>query len=519
MCKPIITILCLSFASFVIAYAEVENPNIVVIIADDLGYADMAFLPQAPEDVKKFGTPGFDRLAETGTYFAKAYGTSPICSPSRAGLITGRYQQRWGNWWYGQGGLPREELTIPEALAGAGYVCAKVGKTHLNGGPKEFPTEHGFDRFLGFMHHTWDYIRLNEKDVDAHKAREGFKNFGQGQVQGPLIRAEGKGTKRRQSERVSYEDGFTTRVFTDEAVRFIREDKGGQPFYLHIAHNAVHHPTYITEKSWAKKVGARHVPWDRDAQKWSFPYWEPSEESPHVFHQKWGHMSEIDFDGRRCYLSHLLALDHGVSRVLDTLEETGQRENTIVIFVSDNGGTINTFSNNTPLNGFKYMFGEGGIRVPMIVSMPGALPQGQVNDTAMVSTMDIMPTVLELAGQPLSGNLDGKSLLPIINGERETQHDFIAWGKNKQEWVIRSGNWKLANNVPWKHRDFKVLPNGDVADNGTYRYPDGAQLFNLQDDIGETTNLLAQHPKVAERLRELYGQWAAQMGDPGKPRR
>lgn len=135
-----------------IGYAE--RPNVVVIIADDLGYADMAFLPQAPADVKALGTPGFDRLARTGTYFENAYGTSPICSPSRAGLITGRYQQRWGNYWYGEGGLPQKELTIPEVLGSAGYATAKVGKTHLNGGPKEFPTQHGFDEFLGFMNHT-----------------------------------------------------------------------------------------------------------------------------------------------------------------------------------------------------------------------------------------------------------------------------------------------------------------------------------------------------------------------------
>ena len=134
------------------AHAGAESlPNVVLIIADDLGYADLGFLPQASADVKKHGTPAIDRLARTGVYFENAYASSPICSPSRAGLITGRFQQRWGNYWYGQGGLPQDELTIPEALKEQRYVCAKYGKTHLNGGPKEFPTLHGFDEFLGYI--------------------------------------------------------------------------------------------------------------------------------------------------------------------------------------------------------------------------------------------------------------------------------------------------------------------------------------------------------------------------------
>ena len=133
--------------------ASVKKPNIVVIVADDLGYADLSFLPQSPKDVS---TPGIDRIAKLGTYFSDAYATAPICSPSRAGLITGRYQQRWGNFWYGQGGLPLSEFTIPQALKKQGYFTQKIGKTHLNGGAAQHPLDHGFDEFLGFIHHTWD---------------------------------------------------------------------------------------------------------------------------------------------------------------------------------------------------------------------------------------------------------------------------------------------------------------------------------------------------------------------------
>ena len=493
----------------------VAQPNVVVIIADDIGYADLAFLPQAPADVKKYGTPGFDRLAATGTYFANAYGTSPICSPSRAGMITGRFQQRWGNYWYNQGGLPQEELTIPEALRGAGYATFKIGKTHMNWGPKHFPTLHGFEEYLGFVGHTWDYIRLSDKDVAAYQTRPSFEGFGECQILGPMVRAKGIGTPRDGAEPVSYEDGFTTRIFTDEAVDFIKREKGGKPFYLHVAHNAVHMPTYVVEKTWAEKVGARYVPWDRDAEKWGYPYWEPEDEPHQVFHKKWGHMGEIDVEGRRCYLANLFALDHSITRVLDALEETGQRENTLVVFVSDNGGTINTYANNTPLNGWKYMFGEGGIRIPFLVSMPGTLPQGKVDKKAIVSTMDIFPTAAEMAGLEVPGNLDGKSLLPVLKGERENHHETLFWAKSRGEWVMRHGKWKLTNKVGWEHRDFKVQPNGDVVDAGEpYTYPDEPQLFDLESDIGETKNLIKERPEIAVKLRELHKTWNAQMGDP-----
>ncbi len=508
--------------------ARNSRPNVIVIIADDLGYADMSFLPQAPADVKRFGTPGLDRLAATGTYFTNAYATSPICSPSRVGLLTGRYQQRWGNYWYSEGGLPQNEVTIPEALHAAGYATAKYGKTHVNGGPKVCPTEHGFDEYLGFLMHTWDYIRLSEKDEAAVLAREGIVNNPRRnplgcQVVGPLVRAIGYGTPRNELRKVSFENGFTTRIFTDEAVGFIKRDKQGKPFYLHVAHNAVHQPTYIVEQSWAKKVGARYVPWDREAKQWGYPYWEPNEEPHAVFHRKWGHMGKVDVEGRRCYLANLLALDHSVTRILDALEETGQRENTLVVFVSDNGGTINTYSNNTPLNGWKYMFGEGGIRIPMIISMPGTLPQGKVNDKALVSTMDLFPTIAELTGVKAPDNLDGKSLLPILKRKRHDHHTWLAWAQNRNKWVIRKGPWKLTHNVGWSHRDFEVLANGDVVEAPEpYSYSNEPQLFNLEQDIGETTNLIEEHPDVARELHELYAAWDKQMAGPltsrGKPK-
>lgn len=489
-----------------------SQPNVVVIVADDMGYADMAFLPQASADVKKYGTPGFDRLAKTGTYFTNAYATAPICSPARAGLITGRYQQRWGNYSFGQGGLDPQELTIPEKLHDLGYATAKVGKTHMNGGPKTYPaTLHGFEEFLGFQGGGTDYLRLSQKDLDAYNARK-RRASGHHRV-GPLQQAAGRGSSKM--ENVSYENRFITDIFNEKALAFIKRQNEDRPFYLQLSHLAVHVPTNVVDEKWAKKVGAPYRPWDRNAKKWEYPYWEPDEEEGLDFHKRWNHMGEVDPNGRRCYLSHLLALDDGISQVLDALEERGLRENTVVFFVSDNGGTINTYANNAPLRGFKYMNGEGGIRVPFLVSMPGTLPQGRFDKEALVSTMDIFPTILDLMGETIPSNLDGKSLLPVLRGERKTQHDWLAWAMDHDRWAIRKGKWKLSNNNGWTHVNYAIDEEGNCRSvPEPVTYPGGVRLFNLEQDIGETIDLSEKYPEIVLQLKELHASWDTQMADP-----
>ena len=514
--KRLLALIPLQFALLLVGATHAtatSRPNVVVIVADDLGYADMSFLPQAPDDVKHFGTPGFDRLAKTGTYFANGYATSAICSPSRTGLITGRYQQRWGNYSYGEGGLDPRELTIPEKLNDLGYATSKVGKTHMNSGPKTYPaTLHGFEEFLGFQGGMTDYLRLSQKDLEAYRSRARGAS-GHHRV-GPLTRAVGRGSGKQ--EEVSYENRLITDIFTEEAIEFIQRQEGGtRPFYLHLSHLAVHVPTSVVDKKWAKKVGAPYVPWDRNAAKWEYPYWEPNECAALDFHRRWNHMGEVDPNGRRCYLSHLLALDDSISQVLDALEASGLRENTVIFFVSDNGGTINTYANNAPLRGFKYMYGEGGIRIPFMVSMPGTLPEGRFDTEALVSAMDIFPTILDLIGEPPQENHDGKSLLPVLRGEKKTQHEWLAWAMNREKWAIRKGKWKLSNNNEWKHVNFRIDEKGfchSVPEPVTY--PGGLQLFNLEDDIGETVNLSTKHPEVVEQLKALQAAWSDQMADP-----
>jgi arylsulfatase B len=480
-----------------------QRPNVIVIVADDLGYADMSFLPQSPKDVK---TSGIDRLAASGTYFTDAYATSPICSPSRAGLITGRYQQRWGNYWYGRGGLPKSEATIAHALKDLGYFTQKIGKTHLNGGPAQHPLDHGFDEFLGFITHTWDYVRLSQLDLDAYKARANGKKLGMLYV-GPLTRG--------RDEKVSYEDGFTTEIFTDEAVQTIKKGAGtDKPFFIELEYNAVHMPTYVTHPAYAKRVGIEQSKWDRTAEEWDFPYWDPEKTSWGEWHKSWGHLGKVDPLGRKRYLSHLLAMDDGIAKILDALEETGQRESTILVFLSDNGGTINTYSNNAPLRGYKYMFGEGGIRVPLIVAWPGSLPAGKRN-SSLVSAIDIFPTILELAGSDEApSNLDGRSLVETIRTQRSVDvHDHLCWARSKGDdtWVVRKAKWKLIHSSGWTHSNYMLDEEGLASNAPDYNYPAGTLLFNLKSDIGETKNVAADHPEVVRELTQIYEEWKGQM--------
>jgi len=495
----------------VVVAAGVTPPNIVVIVADDLGYADLGFLERCPADVRAMGTPGLDALARTGTYFSNAYSTSPICSPSRCGLITGRYQQRWGNYWYGQGGLPNEETTLPQLLQAAGYFTKKVGKTHLNGGPAQHPLDHGFEESIGFIHHTWDYIRLSQADLDAYKKRAAGKSLGILCV-GPLERGRG-GT-------ASYDEGFTTEIFTDETVKTIRAGANSErPFFVELEYNAVHMPTYITHPDYAKRAGFDQPVWDREAAEWSFPFWDPNKSTWKVWHKNWGHLGEVDPLGRKRYLANLKALDDGIVRILETLEATGQREDTIVVFLSDNGGTINTYANNTPLRGFKYMFGEGGVRIPLLVSWPGQLPSGQRRNE-LVSAMDVMPTMLELANLARPDNLDGRSLAPSLRDPRfAAGHDHLCWADGKGTWSVRQGPWKLIQSKGWDHSAYQLDADNIARPAENITYPKGLLLYHLGEDIGETTDRSAEHPECVAAMKTLYETWRGKMGTPRRAKK
>ena len=461
----------------------IVKPNVLVIVADDLGYSDLSFLPYASKDVQ---TPNIDRIAEQGIFFSNAYSTAPICSPSRVGLLTGRYHQRWGNYWYGEGGLPTKEITLPQLLKEQGYHNVKIGKTHLNGGPVQHPLDHGFDEFLGFIDHTWDYLRLSQDDVNEY----GKANAKKAHI-GPLL----DGRKKK-----SFKNSFTTDIFTEKAIEEI-QNKTNQPLYIELEYNAVHHPTYVCHPDYLEKYGIEQ-----------FPFWDPNVESYQKWHKKWGHLGEVDPDGRKRYLLQLEVMDNGIGKILDALESSGELENTLIIFLSDNGGTINTYAQNNPLNGFKYMFGEGGIRIPMIISYPKKIHQKNTV-TQIVSGLDILPTIMDIVGGQTPENIDGKSLWNTIE-KNEVVHDVLVWSNGRDSWVVRKGKWKLAHNIGWVHNTYKL--EGGVASQADkdYNYPDGTLLFNLENDIGETTNLANKYPEVISELTNIYNNWRAEMSDP-----
>jgi len=385
-----------------------------------------------------------------------------------------------------------------------GYSTQKIGKTHLNGGEAEHPLDHGFDQFLGFIHHTWDYIRLSEDDLDAYEQRARGKSLGILCV-GPLERDRG--------EEASYENGFTTEIFTDEAVKTIKAARAGRPFFIELEYNAVHMPTYIVGPDYAARVGIEQPVWDRNAARWEFPYWDPRDISWSDWHRKWGHLEAVDPLGRKRYLANLLAMDDGVAKILNAIEAAGIKDNTIVVFLSDNGGTINTYSNNTPLRGYKYMFGEGGIRIPMIIAWPGRLAAGRRYD-ALVSGMDVFPTLIELAGGRVAANLDGKSLAPLLVGRTlEAGHEYLCWADGKGAWVVRKGPWKLIYSKGWTHANYK-LEDGIAFRAPEYIYPPGLRLFNLDSDIGERHDLGGKHPEIVADLKGIYLQWQSEMGKP-----
>ena len=487
--------MCTLYMNEVSAGGTWEKPNIIQIIVDDLGYADLGFLPYAAGDVS---TPGIDRLRQSGIFCSESYVTAPISSPSRTGMITGRYQQRWGNYWFGEGGLPAEELTLPQILRDNGYFTAKIGKTHHNGGTAEHPLNHGFDYFMGFVSHSHDYARLSDKDVEEY----GYQNAKKADI-GPL---------ERNGEKISFENAYTTDVFTDEAIHLIRRENG-KPLYLQLDYNAVHHPIYVNNPKYLEHYGIKQ-----------FPYWNPNECTFEEWHSKWAKLGEVDPDGRKRYLATLACLDDNINRLLDVLEEEGLLNNTIIVFISDNGGAINTYANNGPLRSFKKTLFEGGIKVPLIISYPKHI-KARSTFNKMVSSLDVMPTLLDYANIAIPENLDGISLVSRLEGENTADSHQALFFDDGINYAVRKGKWKLL--VMNKLRpaftkgkcyfDYYAIVNGKAVKSAPYYNPLGMQLYNIESDKSEKYNLLDSYPEIVEELDSLYKNWRSRMRNPMKP--
>ncbi|MBI3279887.1 MAG: sulfatase [Acidobacteria bacterium] len=410
------------------ARGQARKPNVVVLFADDLGYGDLGSYGG-----KDIPTPNIDSIARNGVRFTNGYVSCPVCSPTRAGLMTGRYQQRFGHEFnpgpaqqaQGDFSLPLSETTIADRMKAAGYATGIVGKWHLGYKPEYHPMKRGFDEFFGFLGGAHSYL-----DAKADQAN-------------PILR----GTK------AVNETEYLTDAFTREAVAFIERHKQS-PFFLYLPYNAVHNPAQATEKYLSR-------------------------------------FGQIKDEKRRIHAAKLSSMDDGIGSVLGKVRELGLEENTLIFFISDNGGpTRQTTSKNDPLSGFKGDVLEGGIRVPFLLQWKSKLRGGARFDQPVIA-LDVLPTAVAVAGGSAGSNLDGVDLMPHLTGAtRKSPHDLLYWRFGAQS-AVRKGDWKLV----------KI---GDAA----------PRLYNLARDVNESKDVAASEPGKVKELQAAFDAWNRQLMEP-----
>ncbi len=462
--------LCVLSAAGLRSAAAERRPNILFIVADDLGYGELGCYGG-----KEIPTPHLDALAARGARFTSGYVTAPFCAASRAALMTGRYQTRFGFEFNPIGarnsapgiGLPVEEKTIADRLRDAGYATALVGKWHLGGTAPFHPQRRGFDEFFGFLHEGHFYVPPPWQGVTTWLRRKTLPDGGKGRWTSPdgrIVWSTHLGSNEpeydtdnplmRSSQPVD-EKANLTDAFTREACDFIQRHKA-QPFFLYLAYNAVHSPMQGADD----------------------------------YMKKFAHIEDIQ---RRIFAAMLAHLDDSVGKVLAQLRESGVEDNTLVVFLSDNGGpTKELTSSNALLRGGKGELRDGGIRVPFIVSWKGTIPAASVVAVA-VTSMDATATALKVAGASAPSSsakaeatFDGINLLPLLTGTTTEMADRTLFWRVGRKNALRRGDWKLI-------RDGKEW-----------------QLYDLAHDISETTDLAAKEPARVQQLTALWNQWNAE---------
>jgi len=457
------------------------TPNILLIVIDDLGYADFSPFENHASDIS---TPNMKRIADGGTIYSQAYVTAPVCSPSRAALITGKNQFRWdipASW---GPGLPDDVKTIAEYLQEAGYETARIGKNDLGQkfhrhDVREYPLNHGYDEFLGFSAHAHDYWHHSQDMQDRTP-----DPFNTSALLGPLMHNEGH---------KSIEEGYLTDILTDESIDYIERPRE-KPFFLTLAYSAVHHLIHQVPKEYLDQHGATEIAnYDPDTER---PFGRFDAGTYSAYYDRYSRVGDIkSHELRNYYLANLHNLDDNIGRLLDALESEGLDGNTMIIFVSDNGGSPLTGSNNMPLTGGKYSLWEGGIRVPMAVKWPGQYEAGAVEDK-VTSALDIFPTIIEATGIDTEKEvLDGISLKSLVDDR------MLVW-KWQKTWAIRKGDWKLtnANENHWKSdpSDQYIAPIKDDL---------SLKLFNIAEDEEERLDLSSKHPELVKELEADYQKW------------
>jgi arylsulfatase A-like enzyme len=447
--NPLILFPLAFFAMLLACPAQTAQPNIILILADDLGYGELGCYGGSAK------TPHIDRLASQGVRCTDGYAAFPVCSPSRAALLTGRYPQRFGPTYedyFGHGAPeldPVQHTTIAQLMKEAGYRTGCFGKWNVSNKNRTPANAFGFD--------TWVGLHLNH-DFYTHK-----------------LVVNGEGDLFKNGEPFVRDGVWSDTVFADEAIRFIRDDDAEKPFFLFLPFQAPHDPIQDPETPHAERL------------------------------------SPQDPANRPTLVKMIERLDTEVGRILQALENQGVVNNTLIIFTSDNGGA-KFLGRNLPLRGEKQLLLEGGIRVPMILRWPNVLPEGKTSSTPFIA-MDLTATIAAASGakpretQPL----DGIDMIPILTGKADPDADRplffrrrnidVAQGRNQiQQTAIRQGDWKLL-------RTYKPSPNL------TYQ----SALYHIKEDIGEATNLIAEKPEKAKKLGELLDQWENEMTETAEP--
>ncbi|MFN3324186.1 MAG: sulfatase [Bryobacteraceae bacterium] len=410
-----------------------RQPNIVILFADDLGYGETGF-----QGNREIPTPHINSIAANGVRFTDGYVTSPYCCPSRAGLMTGRYQTRFGHELNVVGkrnldaliGLPETEKTMADHLRAAGYATGLIGKWHLGGADRYHPLRRGFDEFYGFLHEGHFYypppyrggvtrLRPNEPPYDDDN---------------PVLR----GTE------PIVEPEYLTDALAREATDFIERHKS-RPFFLYLAFNAIHSPMQAPVSALKE-------------------------------------FESIRDEHRRLFAAMMRPMDNAVGAVLAKLRALDLERDTLVVFLSDNGGpTTELTSSNAPLRGGKGQLFEGGIRIPFAMQWKGRIAPGQVYRQPVIS-LDLLPTALAAAGTPIPRGLDGVDLLPYLDGKAQgAPHESLYW-RYSPNIALRQGEWKLVRQ----------------AGRGA---PGEFQLFHLAKDVGETRDLSAREPARLAALK------------------
>lgn len=448
-----------------------SRPNILLILSDDHGWADRG---------PGMNTPHLDRLAAEGTTLQEAYVTAPICSPSRAGLISGRHQARWGARWFESSAFPTSGPTLAERLRDQGYATGYFGKVHYGStddpGSRSCPPHHGFDESL-YALAKFHSGRLNYLHRGAEDAAE----------YGAAAAAMGVGTLWEGVTQVG-PAGFLTDIWADRAEQFIADHSGDEgPFFCMLAFNAVHNFCWQLP---AEELRKRGLPAAADWDPGDQPYeeWYDDAIAPNLEH------------GREYYLAQLELMDAAIGRLLDRLDAEGLAEDTIVVYLTDNGGSTCNFGNNAPLRGTKYTLFEGGIRVPYVVRWPaGGVPAGQTR-TGLASSLDLVPTLVSAAGGTVD-ETDGRDLVPLLTGDGEG-HEELHWDGGFQ-WAVRAGRWKLS----WCDPDAEAAHQLKATEHAPLG--SGYLLADLEADISESRDLLSAHPEVVADLLARRERWLA----------